>query len=269
MVALAGPLAGGVEHVAADSLDELHLRVYESGEWWDVTISPLMVAGITEEQRAAALQSFASAIPNAVPGDDGGASAAFVLSGPRWANGSATWHYNPSGKPPELTGDSAALDRAAGAWKQLGGTSFAFVRGADTSAGTEACGSTRDGQNTVGWAPLPDATLAVTCSWNRSGNPRPEFVEFDMRIDPEWDWTTGDHPIMDLQSVTTHEFGHALGLSHTQETLCPGMVMCAVYDQGAVVRVPASDDISAMALLYRESTRGPYRVIVSGATRNK
>ena len=59
--------------------------------------------------------------------------------------------------------------------------------------------------------------LAVTHVWSNANN---EIVHFDIQINADdvyWS-TTGDPNKHDLHNTMTHEFGHALGLEHSDET---------------------------------------------------
>ncbi|MGH3470587.1 MAG: matrixin family metalloprotease [Nocardioidaceae bacterium] len=81
--------------------------------------------------------------------------------------------------------------------------------------GSAYCGAYNK-TNSVGWGPLPGGLLGWTCYWwgGRAGN----MIAVDMRLNPtssmvihlpsrcRYKW--------DLQSVTTHEWGHAYGLAH-------------------------------------------------------
>lgn len=76
------------------------------------------------------------------------------------------------------------------------------------------CGSP-NGRNTVGWGQLPGNLLGYTCYW---WNGRQNMVEADMRLDPSRR-TVIRYPSncnfkFDLQSLATHEWGHAFGLLH-------------------------------------------------------
>ena len=58
-----------------------------------------------------------------------------------------------------------------------------------------------------------------TCSlWTDDGSGMHTATEFDMQLDPEWDWSAGGDTNVDLESVVAHEFGHALGLG-TRRTM--------------------------------------------------
>ncbi|HEY8475665.1 MAG TPA: matrixin family metalloprotease, partial [Chloroflexota bacterium] len=163
-----------------------------------------------------------------------------------WPERSVGWRYNPTGAPPGLSGHASAVAAGAETWSSAG-ADFTFTGGGQSSAGTGACHSTLDGENTVGWAPQPGSVLAVTCTWyEMGGSPRPA-IEFDMEIDPEWEWTTGSPVRVDLESVAVHEFGHALGLAHSQDS---SAVMYASYSEGSVKRELTEDDLAGLYALY-------------------
>jgi len=158
-----------------------------------------------------------------------------------------TWKYNPTGKPAGLSGEGEALAAAAETWN-AGGAQFAFVNGGETTTGRAACGGGSDGQNTVGWAPLGGGLLAVTCSLFRpEGTGASVATEFDIQIDPTWAWTTDGTPNVDLRSVLTHEFGHALGLAHSPDGAA---IMFSDYTIGTLKRTLAPDDIEGLVGLY-------------------
>lgn len=80
---------------------------------------------------------------------------------------------------------------------------------------------------------------------------------------PEGDWQ-GSGGWLDLQGIATHEFGHALGLSHSAD---PTATMFATTSDGKSHRSLAADDIVGIQSIY--GTRAPNKphiddVIVSG-----
>ncbi len=196
-----------------------------------------------------------SRFPGAIALEPGSVSAAYVTSGFKWNSGSASWSYNGTGAAASVSGTAnGALQAAASTWGQQG-AAFSFSGGGTTSNGTGACGGGTDGSNTVGWAPQSGSVLAVTCSWfGSTGNPFKPAVEFDMQIDPEWNWTTGSSIQIDLQSVALHEFGHALGLNHSGSG---SAVMFASYSNGTDKRTPTSDDVNGILAIYGATGGGP------------
>jgi hypothetical protein len=75
-----------------------------------------------------------------------------------------------------------------------------------------------DYENSILWAPLNEAnTIAVTTTWYYTrGINKGKAAEFDMVFNTNFDWSTsGASDKMDVQNITTHEAGHALGLDHS------------------------------------------------------
>jgi predicted Zn-dependent protease len=58
---------------------------------------------------------------------------------------------------------------------------------------------------------------------------------------------------IDLESAASHEFGHALGLNHTQSTYClsPRSTMCSTMSSGSTeFRSLETDDINGLVSIY-------------------
>lgn len=251
----------GATGVHADSaplyrdVDSVFL-VQQDGQWYTVKIDFLMQDrgdGAFDADAANARSEMLARFPNAIPVPQG-AEAAYVLSGFKWMAGNTSWTYDSSGVPASVSaGALAALNAAASTWGAQG-ANFHFNNGGSSGFGTGACGGSTDGHNSVGWGAQSGSVLAVTCSWfSNSGNPKPA-AEFDMEIDPDWNWTTGNPIQIDLQSVTLHEFGHALGLNHSGQT---SAVMYASYSGGTNKRTPTQDDIDGELAIYGASGGGP------------
>jgi hypothetical protein len=155
-------------------------------------------------------------------------AAAYCLTGVRWPdnNNPADVYYNSSGKV--TSGQcisSSQLDSAV-----TGGISpWTAIRYAGT---TGAKANRRDGQNTVGWARLGGGTLGVTNYLSYSnqrtvscgGNLFADLFEADVRITTTYRWTSGGGQCpcaagaaFYLNGVSAHEFGHVIGLCHTNQ----------------------------------------------------
>lgn len=249
LFALTSPAA----RAAADArLQDVNTRlaVPFAGQWYIVDVQFLMQddgSGRFEAAAAQARAEMAARFPGAIELGDAAVQASFVNQGYWWASGSASWAYNPAGKPASLTGDPPAIAAAAATWSSAG-ANFSFSGGGSSTAGTGACsGGGLDGANTIGWAAQSGSVLAVTCTWyGTSGSPMPA-TEFDMAIDPDWTWTTGANRVVDLQSVVLHELGHALGLGHSADG---SAVMFASYCTGCDKRALTADDIAGIISIY-------------------
>ena len=74
-----------------------------------------------------------------------------------------------------------------------------------------------DGDNVVYFTELwdeGDSKAAMTYNWTTEDG---AIVSFDVGINAEsWEWTIDEgQPIMDIENVMAHEFGHVLGIGHS------------------------------------------------------
>ena len=96
-----------------------------------------------------------------------------------------------------------------------------------TSSSTAVtCGNT-DGKNVVGFGYLPSGTLGITCLWYGADN---VTIEADIRLTTRRSWfaeavPSGCSNRWGIESVATHEFGHAFGLAHVSQTSHPELTM--------------------------------------------
>jgi Matrixin len=151
-------------------------------------------------------------------------ASAYCLTGVRLPS-TADVFYNSSGKITSGQCISASqMDSAV-----TGGTSWKALHYAGT---TSKGANKRDGQNTVGWAKLGGGTLGVTnyLSYDRTrtfscnGNLFSNLYEADVRITTTYRWTSGGGQCpcaagsaYYLNAVALHEFGHVIGLCHTNQ----------------------------------------------------
>jgi hypothetical protein len=173
-----------------------------------------------------------------------GPADAYCLTGVRWP-GSTSVFYNASGKV--TTGQcisSAQLDSAA-----IGGiTPWQVLSYGGTTTKTA---NKRDGQNTLGWANLGGQTLGITnylkndrfrtvqCGNNLFAN----LFEADVRLANAFRWTSGGGgcpcaagSAFYVNAVSEHEFGHVIGLCHTNQPsslMYPSFGVCENKSKGA------------------------------------
>ena len=123
----------------------------------------------------------------------------------KWPLSDVSYKVNPNSGP---AGADAALSAAMATWSEVSGASFQFHH-AGSSAVAEAA---NDGQNVCSFGTIDDEdTLAYNSWWFYPATG--EIFESDIVFNTAFEWsTTGSSGKYDLQSVATHELGHALSL---------------------------------------------------------
>lgn len=196
----------------------------------------------------------------------GEVSAQFVLWR-KWAAADqpVTVHYNPALDPDGIDGH-ALMVNAMAIWNAVPGSTFRFVDGGLTDAAYDGrCNrQVQDGVNSVAFTDsLGLGVLGATCgvldTSGPDGDPQkidgvPRIVEFDMLYASSVAWSlaaTTPADAWDLPSNMLHEFGHALGLTHT---VSPDAVMGATLPPGVQRRTLRLDDINGVRELYGDGT---------------
>lgn len=162
----------------------------------------------------------------------------------KWASTSATYTYDPSLPSTFQSG----ISDSAFTWTNSSSSSWAWVN-SPTPGSLIKYGALDSAGN----------VLAAT-TLTRVGPPTyPTITKIDMKLDSAENWYTGTgtpgSAQKDLRFIATHEFGHGLGLEHSQSANCPGgssnATMCAGYTNGTThLRSLQSDDNSGLQFLY-------------------
>ena len=136
----------------------------------------------------------------------------------RWAEGSLDYWINPANNQ----GVSAEqlrfmTDSAAFSWSSVPEVTLNFKYMGETDTATA---DYTDGRNTVyfedEWPEEWDPSfLALTFTWSVEGG---EIIAFDLAInEDDFDYSAnGRGQTNDLMNMLTHEFGHVIGLSHSE-----------------------------------------------------
>lgn len=153
------------------------------------------------------------------------AGAAVTCSDPggftHWTNNATiNWHHNMGGQG---AGMAPALQAALGSWANVPSANHV-----PTYAGATGAGWATDGQNTVLWAAgngCSGSCLALTALVLNAGQ---EIVESDVTFNEEFAWNSNGNDY-DTEAVAAHEFGHSLGIHHTELGDAPLPTMYATY----------------------------------------
>jgi hypothetical protein len=160
-----------------------------------------------------------------------------------WTTNTVSWFLNTSNQG---TGKQTALQNAMASW-----TNVASANHVLTYAGTTTAGFTVDGQNSIVWANGNGCTdanncLALTALVLQAGQ---VIVETDITFNDAQPWRT-DGFDFDTEAVAAHEFGHSLGIHHTDVTAAPLPSMATPYF-GTTGRTLEADDRSALQCAQR------------------
>jgi hypothetical protein len=117
------------------------------------------------------------------------------------------------------------------------------------------CGQS-DAWSITGWGSYADGVLAVTCTWYQPNGSRGIVQTSDMLANYNYVWWNGRGACpnngwsFDLESVTTHERGHTLGLNHPPSGHDEETMAAAVYNCTTNLRTLALGDFNGLISLY-------------------
>jgi outer membrane protein assembly factor BamB len=166
----------------------------------------------------------------------------YAFLGARWYRDSipAPYFINENGTG-DTNGEFDAVQAAVNTWNNVGCNWADFSYQGTTSATPGA----RDGLNIIGWLPDDQSPCpgVVACApfWSSNGR----MLEADIVFDENKTYSIGG--VYDIQAITTHEFGHNLGLNHSENS---GAVMFPTYPGGTRWRTLTQDDIDGICALY-------------------
>ena len=200
----------------------------------------------TFRKAALALSTFALVTASAV------GLLGYVLSGPKWPTTEKLYYVNPANLDVTESAASAAVQMGASAWSRDSNAAFAFAYAGPTTASAVA----NDRTNNVFFRSESNGSTIAVCYYWYSGS---QLLDADiMFYDGAFTFvagTSGCSGGMFIEDVATHEFGHALGLGHTNvsnATMYPSIPYCN-QDR----RYLDPDDVAGVEALYPPAGTSP------------
>jgi hypothetical protein len=179
-------------------------------------------------------------------------SIAYVAHGATWAAAEVPYYINTANLDLPGSAVEAAVRVGADAWHQQGGVSFRFRYAGSSAQST----NTYDGTNLVTFRNASSGSAIATTYWWTSGG---RIVDADIVF---WDGgfrffsgASGCSSGFYIEDIAAHEFGHALGLAHSDAAAAT--MYFAVASCSTSSRSLDSDDIAGVRFLYPASAGGP------------
>jgi hypothetical protein len=174
---------------------------------------------------------------------------AYTLCGYKWAIRQVPYYINPANSDVSSAAALAALQAGAGAWSMQTNADFSFYYMGQTSGSTVA----RNGKNEVFFRNTNPGLTGEAYRYYDSGG---KIVEFDIVLyDGGNEWFTGSSGCVSgyyVEDTATHEFGHALGLRHSNvetATMWSSVSRCGTWKRSL-----APDDIAGAEAMYPGSS---------------
>jgi len=166
------------------------------------------------------------------------------------------WKYNHANAPPSLAGDKAAiiaqLKASFDKWTSPCAIQYVYD-GETTTAPNTLISGQPDAVSVVGWGPLDPGYGAWTYSWYAIAGTQRVLIDADVTLS-----VANVNSISDLDRLMTHEWGHALGLTHSN---LDAAVMAGPPMTGySPLLNPQPDDVRGCRCLYGLPTgiQAPY-----------
>ena len=169
-----------------------------------------------------------------------------VTPSARW-NGMMHWKYNHANAPAALATAKPAvisqLQASLNKWTSQCAVTYQYDGETTAAPNAVAANPTADGTSVVGWSAFDSSMGAWTYDWYADNAPGRTLVETDVTLN-----LTNINSLGDLDRLMTHEWGHALGLAHSN---VESAVMAGPpYTYYNMLNVPQPDDLRGCRCLY-------------------
>jgi hypothetical protein len=155
------------------------------------------------------------------------------------------WKYNAAGAPAQLDTPSvvATLQGAFNKWSAQCNVQYQYAGETTTPQHATDGAPAPDYQNVIGWGALPSNSAWTYDWWIVNAAGAGELVDADIELS-----TLDVTSLAELDRVATHEFGHAIGLNHSnvESAIMAGPPLTA-YN---MLVNPQADDIRGCRCLY-------------------
>jgi len=178
------------------------------------------------------------------------------------------WRYNPANAPSPWDGDTAGtvseIRKALDVWTAVCDVSYVYEGETSVPANNRIqdprYGEQPDLVNVVGWGELDGRTAGVTWAWTEPRLGGDALVDADIILS-----TALVRSTTELKRTATHEWGHALGLAHSDfyGTLMSGPPVTA-YNNLATLQ---TDDVRGCRCLYGAPAASPAGFVCAPPTR--
>ena len=166
----------------------------------------------------------------------------------RWSGGNVNWYYNPAGQPTNLQTQDVvnAIQTAAARWAGMCNLTFTYMGTTSAVPNVRSTSGTIDQTNVVGWGLLTAemAGYGAYTKWWYNGSHF--LIDADVVINTAYNWT-----LQNVESIMTHEFGHFIGLNHSN--VQASVMFANPYNSYSYQRTLRGDDAEACAALYGAS----------------
>ena len=177
---------------------------------------------------------------------------AYTWNGRRWRTSQVSYYINPANNDVSRAAALASVQAAARAWSNQSNASFSFSYAGETSGSTFA----GNGKSEIFFRGSNGGLRGETMRWiDASGY----IFDADVALYDDtvtfYSGTTGCSNGVYIEDTGTHEFGHALGLSHSSLVSATMYASAPACDKG--VRVLDADDIAGVEAIYPPTHSSP------------
>jgi len=160
----------------------------------------------------------------------------------RWQNSVIKWWYNPTNQPFQTTEVLQALNEAIASWEITGRIDYIYM-----GETTQGLSNNSDNKFVIGW--LDETTF--TQRFGSYAGYTNIWWDGTYIYDAEMSFNVGswqNATINDFVGLATHEFGHTLGIAHSDKF--ESIMYAKPYHTYQYQRILRDDDLLALASLY-------------------